>query len=259
MMRLSILTPVVIMSTLLSTACTKNESVKMMPLTTDSELALKFYETGVVAFDQLKWHLAMQNFEMATKEDPDFFMSYFWMYIIASKNPKDIAEKALQSNAPLNKAEQQIKKAFKYLLDGQNEKVAEAIQVAINLYPSDPNVHKSLYLLQFLLLKDVEGAFKTLNRAIEERPDYALAYNYLGYAHMEFEDYNKAEEAFNKFIKLAPNQANPYDSKGDFYMKTEKYDKAYESYTKSFELDSGFAVSEKKARKAKQLQEKMEN
>lgn len=245
------------MSTLLSTACTKSESVKLMPLTTDSELALKFYETGVVAFDQLKWHLAWQNFEMAVKEDPDFFMPYLWMYIMPSTSHKDIAENVLQTNTPLNRAEQQIKKAFKYMLDGQNEKVVESVQVAIDLYPSDPDVHKSLYLMQFFLLNDLEGALKTLNRAVEERPDYAFAYNYLGYAHMEFEEYGKAEEAFNKYIKQAPKQANPYNSKGDFYMRTKQYGKAYECYTKSLENDSSFMDSVKKAKKAKQLMEKL--
>jgi tetratricopeptide (TPR) repeat protein len=260
MMRLSILTVVVIMSTLLSTACTENGSEELMPLTTDSELALKFYETGVVALDQLKLDLASNNFEMAIKEDPDFFMSYFWLYIIAHKDSKDIADKALQTNAPLNKAEQQIKKAFRYLLDGQVEKVTENIQVAIDLYPSDPHVHKSLYLSQYFVLKDMEGALKTMNRAIEERPDFASTYNYLGYAQMYLEEFDKAEAAFNKYIKLAPDQANPYDSKGDFYMYTEQYDKAYENYMKAFEIDSSsFAVSRNKARKAKRHLEKLEN
>ena len=247
------------MSTFLSTTCTKNESAELMPLTTDSELALKFYETGVVAFDQLKLDLAVQNFEMAVEEDPDFFMSYFWMYIIAHKDLKNIAEKALQTKSPLNKAEQQIKKAFKYLLDGQSEKVVESIQIAIDLYPSDPDVHKSLFLLQYFILKDIEGALKTMNRAIEERPDFAGTYNYLGYAQMYLEDLDKAEEAFNKYIKLAPTLANPYDSKGDFYMHTEQYDKAYEHYMKALEIDSSFMESMKKAKKAKQLLEKAGN
>jgi len=248
------------MSALLISACNENESAELMPLTTDSELAVKFYETGVVAFNQLKLDLARKNFEMAVQEDPDFFMSYFWLYIIAHKDQKNIAEKALQTKDPLNKAEQQIKKAFKYMLDGQSEKVVENIQIAIALYPSDPDVHKSLYILQYFLLKDIEGALKTINFAIEERPDFASTYNYLGYAQMYLGDLDKAEEAFNKYIKLAPTQANPYDSKGDFYMHTEQYDKAYENYMKAFEIDSSsFSVSEKKARKAKQHLEKMEN
>jgi len=256
MMRLRILTPVLFISALLSTSCIKNESVELMPVTTDSELALEFYETGVIAFDQVKLSLAWDNLELAVREDPGFFMAHFWMYFMASKSSKQVAEKALQSDAPLNEAEKQIKTAFKYLLDGQHEKIVEHLQLAIDLYPSDPQLHKILYVIQFQYLKDFDGAVKSIQRAIEERPDFALAYNMLGYAHMDLEEYDMAEEAFDTYIKLAPTIANPYDSKGDFYMTTEQFDKAYESYMKAFEIDSSFVVSEKKAAKAKYLQEK---
>ncbi|MEN8230086.1 MAG: tetratricopeptide repeat protein [Bacteroidota bacterium] len=258
MMRLKILTPVLFISALLSTSCTQTESMEVMPITTDSELALEFYETGVLAFDQVKLSLAWHNFEMAVKEDPGFFMANLWMYFISSKGSKEVAEKVLQSDASLNEAEKQIKSAFKYLLDGQHEKVVEHLQLAIDLYPSDPHVHKILYVIQFHFLKDYETAVKTIHRAIEERPDYALAYNMLGYAHMDLEEYDKAEEAFDTYIKKAPAIANPYDSKGDYYMTTEQFDKAYESYMKAFEIDSGFVVSKKKALKAKQLLEKLD-
>jgi tetratricopeptide (TPR) repeat protein len=103
----------------------------------------------------------------------------------------------------------------------------------------------------------MEGAKETIYRAIEAQPDYAFAYNYLGYACMESDEMNKAEEALDKYISLAPDIANPYDSKGDYYMNTEQYDKAYESYMKAFEIDSGFAVSAKKAKKAKYLLDKL--
>ena len=79
-MRLKILTTGVVISFLLISTCTDNESGQVMPVTTDSELAQEFYETGMLAFDQLKWSLAWHNLEMAVKEDPDFFMAHFWMY-----------------------------------------------------------------------------------------------------------------------------------------------------------------------------------
>lgn len=256
-MRLGIVTPVLAISTLLTISCKSNESVEVMPVTTDSELALEYFETGMVAFDQLKLSLAWQNLELAIQEDPDFFMAYYWMYMMSGEYSKKLAEKAFQTKASLNEAESQIKTAFKYLLDGQNEKVVEHLQKAIDLYPSDPNVHKILYILQIQFLKDYQAAVKSLNLAIETQPDFALAYNYLGYALMDLKEFDRAEEAFNQYIRLAPSLANPYDSKGDFYMTTEQFDKAYDSYIKAFEIDSGFVVSEKKAMKAKHLLEKL--
>ena len=257
-MRLRTLTLVLVISSLLfTTTCTEEESATLMPVTTDSELALELYESGMLAFDQIKLGVAYHNLEMAVREDPDFFMSYFWMYFMSSKSSKKVAEKALQTSSSLNDGEKLIKTAFKYLLDGQDEKVVEHLQMAVDLYPSDPHIHKILYILQYQFMKDYEGAVKSITRAINAIPEYALAYNQLGYAFMELEEYDKAEKAFDQYIKKAPGLANPYDSKGDFYMTTKQFDKAYDSYMKAFELDSSFTVSEKKAKKAKQLMEKM--
>jgi tetratricopeptide (TPR) repeat protein len=255
-MRLRYLTAVLVISTLFISACTKDESVKLMPVTTDSELALAFYETGMLAYDQLKHGLAIHNLELAVREDQDFFMAYFWLYFMSGKSPKKVAEGALQADLDLNEAERHIKTAFKYLLDGQEEKVVENLKLAVDLYPSDPQVYKILYILQFQILKDFDGAIETIDRAIDAVPDYALAYNQLGYALMNEERIDEAEEAFDNYIRLAPELANPYDSKGDFYMHTKQFEKAYESYMKAYEIDSDFTVSEKKAKKAKYLMAK---
>jgi tetratricopeptide (TPR) repeat protein len=252
-MRLRILTPLVFISILIHTSCIQDESASMMPVTTDSELALELYQTAMLAFDQIKWGLAYYNLKLAVNEDPDFFMAYFWMYFVSGNDPSKIAEMALQSEADLNDGEREIKAAFKYLVDGQDEKVVEHLRKAIDLYPYDPHIHKILYILQYQYMKDVEGAVESLNRAIEAVPDYALAYNQLGYALMELEEFDKAEKAFDTYIRLAPGIANPYDSKGDYYMNTGQYKKAYESYMKAFETDSDFLVSEKKAQKARKL------
>ena len=255
-MRLRYLAAVFGISTLLIVTCTKEESVKVMPVTTGSELALEFYETGVLAFDQLKWDMARKNFEMSVKEDPNLFMSYLWMYFMSHKSSKKIAEMALQCDATLNNAEKQVKTAFKYLLDGQEEKMVEHMELAIDLYPSDPHLYKILYFVQSQLFKDMEGSLETILMAVKVQPGYASVYNYKGYAHMDMDEFGKAEVAFNNYIRLAPNTANPYDSKGDYYMATEQFKDAFESYMKAFKIDSNFAISEKKAKKAKYFMEK---
>ena len=246
------------MSIFIVSSCTQDERVREMPLTTDSKLALEFYETGLLAFDQIKFSLAYHNLELAVKEDPDFFMAHFWMYFMSGKGTKKVADKAVQTNAPLNEAEQQIKSAFKYLLDGQENKVVEHLEMAIDLYPGDPHVHKILYILQFQYMNDLDAAVESMERAIEACPDYPAAYNQLGYVLMDLERFDEAESAFDRYISLAPAIANPYDSKGDFYMNTGQYKKAYESYSRAYEIDPYFTISEKKARKAKQLIEETE-
>ncbi|MCP4310290.1 MAG: tetratricopeptide repeat protein [Bacteroidetes bacterium] len=249
-MRLRILVPLLVVSFLIHSSCTQDESVALMPVTTDSELALEFYETGMLAYDQVKWELAYHNLELAIKEDSDFFMAHFWMYFLSGKRSKEIAENALMVETELSDGEMQIRTAFKYLLDGQDMKVVEHLQNAIDLYPGDPDAHKILFILQFHYIKDLESAVKSIRRAIDACPDYSVAYNQLGYALMYLEEYEESEEAFDNYIRLAPNTANPYDSKGDYFMSTKQYDLAYESYMKAYDIDPTFRVSEKKALKA---------
>ena len=228
-----------------------------MPITTDSELALELYETGLIAFDHFKHKLSWENLYRAVELDPDFFMAYFWLYYMSSKESKKAAEKAFQSEVELSPGEKEVKMALKYLVDGQEEKVMEHLQNLVDLYPSDPQTHKILYLIQQMYFKDIEGAILSLERAIRECPEYPLAYNQLGYAYMDMEEYEKAEATLDDYIRLAPDQANPYDSKGDFFMATEQYQEAYDSYMKAFEIDStAFSISKKKAKKARMLMEK---
>jgi len=258
MMRVRVLTHVMGISILIISACTGNESAVLMPVTTDSELALELYETGLVAYDQVKTELAWHNFQYAVQADPDFFMVNYWMYFMAGKKSKKIAEDVFQSDVELNEAEELIKTSLKYLMDGQNEKVVEHLRMAIDLYPKDPHVHKLLYLFQYMYLKDYEGAIETMVRTVQEVPDYASVYNYLGYAYTNVEEYEKAEEALDNYIRLAPNQANPYDSKGDYFMETKQFEEAYESYMKAYEMDSMyFEISKKKALKAKEMMEQV--
>ena len=224
-----------------------------MPLTTESELALKLYEAGLLAFDQIKLEVAVDNFNQAVKEDPDFFMAHYWLYFITGKSSKKIADRALQVNAELSDGEREIQKAFRYLVDGQAEKVVEHLKNAVDLYPEDPQVHKLLYIFQFNYLEDMHPALESIRRAIDCCPDFPLAYNQLGYVLMDLDQMDEAGKAFESYRRLAPGQANPYDSKGDFFMKTGQYDSAYYNYSKAYEIDPVFTISAKKASKAKML------
>jgi len=252
-MRLSTLTPVLVFSILLFARCTEEKTPTVMPVTTSSDLALKLYETALVAYDEFKVSLALEDLQMAVKQDPDFFMAYFWMYFISSKDPKIIVEKALQSDIQLNPGEEQVRSALKYLVDGQDQKAVEHLQNLVDMYPSDPHTHKILFYVQFHWMKDVEAAIVSMKRTIRECPDYPDVYNQLGYAYMENEQFEDAEKAFDTYIEKAPEQANPYDSKGDYFMATKQYQEAYDSYMKAYSIDSGFEISKQKAGKAMQM------
>jgi tetratricopeptide (TPR) repeat protein len=255
-MRLRPLTLVLVVSNLIIFSCTQQVPKETMPVSTSSDLAREFYETAIAALDRLNYSVAWDNLQYAIKEDPDFFMANFWLYYISSKDSKNVAERIQQSDAELNDAEKEIKTAFKFLLEGQYEKTVDFLQKAIALYPYDPQLYKILYMLQLQFMKDAEASIATIEKAVDACPDFPMAYNFLGYAHLDLKNFDQAEKAFDKYIELAPDQANPYDSKGDYFMEIKSYQEAYESYMKAYEIDSSFTISRKKAEKAKQLLEK---
>ena len=83
-MRVNILTPVFAFSILLFAGCAEEKADPLMPVTTNSELALELYETGIKAFDQFKQKLAYENMYKAVELDPDFFMAYFLKHCMIS-------------------------------------------------------------------------------------------------------------------------------------------------------------------------------
>lgn len=234
-------------------SCKNGGNNGKMPVTTDSEQAMEYYQMAVTAFDRIKYSEAIDYFKKAIEEDPEFFMAYYWLYPLSGEYAKKVAERAFRIERELSDAESIIKTAFKYLVDGQKERAIEQVEKLIELYPEDVEAYKILYLLQFQFWQDMESARETLEAAIKVQPDHAISYNMLGYALMDLGDYENAGKAFDKYMKLEPDIANPYDSKGDYLMNLNRYREAYENYMKAYEIDSTFTISLKKAEKARKL------
>lgn len=94
------------------------------------------------------------------------------------------------------------------------------------LAPNDPEVHFHLGTLN-----DRRGHYKeaeaNLKRAIELKPDYHSAMNYLGYTYAERNIHlNDAEHLLNDAIALYPDSPAYMDSLGWIYYKLGKYKKA---------------------------------
>ena len=80
-------------------------------------------------------------------------------------------------------------------------------------------------------------------KATEIAPKYSPAYNILGYALRQKENYAEAEQAFKKYIELIPNDPNPYDSLAELFLKMGKFDDAITQYRKALAIDPNFLNS----------------
>jgi tetratricopeptide (TPR) repeat protein len=78
---------------------------------------------------------------------------------------------------------------------------------------------------------------------VELAPDYAPAYNLLGYAHRQAGQFGESEQAFKKYIELIPNDPNPYDSYAELLMKMGRFDESIAMYRKALATDQNFSPS----------------
>jgi Tfp pilus assembly protein PilF len=66
---------------------------------------------------------------------------------------------------------------------------------------------KTMLAVVYRMQKKYLNAEKTLNKVIEQNPNYAKAYLYLGYVYQDKGEAQKSVEYFKKFVELEPNSA----------------------------------------------------
>jgi tetratricopeptide (TPR) repeat protein len=109
-------------------------------------------------------------------------------------------------------------------------------------YPRDERAH---FLLggAYFGQQDYPKAIAEYRRSVEIAPDYAPAYNLLGYAHRQAGQFGDAEQAFKKYIELIPTDPNPYDSYAELLMKMGRFDESITMYRKALDTDPNFSPS----------------
>jgi tetratricopeptide (TPR) repeat protein len=78
---------------------------------------------------------------------------------------------------------------------------------------------------------------------VDVNPDFAPAYNLLGYVYRTIDDLDSARSAFERYVELIPDEPNPYDSYAELLMEMGEYDESIENYRKALEYDPHFAAS----------------
>jgi len=215
-----------------------------IPITTKSEEAQREFLLGRDLSERLLANDSLQHFDKALALDPEF----------AS------AELARANNAPTTKEFFEHQKKALSLADkasegeklfilanqaGANGKPAEQKQYLDKLatdYSADERVQFNLGGYYFGQ-QEYDRAVEHYKRATEISPTYSPAYNLLGYAYRQQENYGEAEQAFKKYVQLIPNDPNPYDSYAELLLKMGKFDDSIGQYRKALSVDSRFVPS----------------
>ena len=252
----------------------KNEFIRLVSAANSSaEIVLA---VGLLSVELEDYDLAEKYFLQSLKKNPkDKDQIFIYLAKIAEKkNQEDAAitwlNKVSNGNhfieskliaAEIIAKKESIDKALVFLdtikIDAQDEKLSiirlktslltrsnrnqEAFQLMQNEAPNF--AQSSEFKFDFALLADKLNKYdlmeKLLREAIKIRPDYAVAYNALGYS---FADRNINLEDAKKYIELAlsisPNNHYILDSMGWLYFRLGKLDSALSFIQKAYDVQS---------------------
>src|SRR5262249_50397112 len=119
-----------------------------------------------------------------------------------------------------------------------------AMNDALSMYPHDKRLN---FLFGYWLYKQdqYDHAENLTRKALKEDPQYATAYNQMGYLYSRRGDYAKALEATGKYLQLLPNEPNPHDSHAEMLRLSGRFEEALEHYRMALKIDPTFYISQK--------------
>jgi len=90
---------------------------------------------------------------------------------------------------------------------------------------------------------ELDVAEKTWQHILEINPNFAGAYNFLGYLYLNQGRYDEAEAAMRRYAFVAPDLANPHDSLGEVLYTVGRYEEAEDEFKIALDRQPDFFYS----------------
>lgn len=217
-------------------------------VTTSSDKAYEAYLKGIEYSNKLYTMEAKQEFENAVKLDPQFAMAYARLAPIY----KDLGRNDEYEHAKAKALEfidkvKDLERIEINLLIARTEQRMNDVEAYANellkKYPDNLDGH-AFKSTQYWIRGEVDKGIDENLKVLEIDPEYALAYNMLGYLYYQKGEYDKALEYIDKYSTLAVDQANPHDSNGEILLWLGRYDEALRQFqiADSIKPDLDFVV-----------------
>jgi tetratricopeptide (TPR) repeat protein len=223
-----------------------NGKAQKFPVTTSSAAAARYFETGMVHYENHRWNFALRDWREAVALDPKFALAYTWI-CFTTTDPAEESQDRAKAKALLNHITPAEQSMVRWMAGVHENNYVEGIQAMNDLALAYPHDKRLNFLIGYWLYKlDEYERSKTFTlQALEDDPAYATAYNQLGYLYSRGREYDKAIEAMGKYVKLLPNEPNPHDSYGEMLRLSGRFDDALEQYHIALKIDPTFYISQK--------------
>jgi len=217
-----------------------------LPVTSASAAARRYFENGMVQYENHRWNFALEDWHQAVKLDPDFAQAHVWIAMTTvdpaeESKHRELAKASMEHATP---AEQLLVRWMAGIHENNYVAGIAAMNDLLAQYPQDKRLN---FLCGYWLYKldQYDLAEKLTQRALVEDPRYATAYNQMGYIYSRRGDYQKAIEAESKYVELLPNEPNPHDSYGEMLRLSGRFEDALEQYHIALKIDPTFYISQK--------------
>src|SRR6266700_5818986 len=182
------------------------------PVATKSVDAQRLVETALDQYENALLDNSVESARKATEKDPQFALAYaVWSFAARRNQPNPEAARKAESLAAAAPADERL--LVNFLTSVQKDDMLPAITAMNDLLKRFPNDRHALYLTSEWLYfqQDFNRSVKMMEQIIKLDPNFAPAYNMLGYAKVETGDPDpaKAIAYLKKYAALQPGQANP--------------------------------------------------
>ncbi len=214
-----------------------------LEVTSTSEEASRHFWAGVHDADNIFFTRAATHFEKALELDATFGMAR----VLHARNAPGLSQ--ADRIAKINKGIAELSEASTGELltalgmrewTAGNPKEAKALfGTASKMMPGDP--HLALYKAFVTgAATNPEMGIAAVRDVTERFPEFAAAWNILGYQLWQSGDRAGGLAAIKKYAALAPDHPNPHDSYAELLQWTGRYDEAMKHYRRAAELDPSF-------------------
>ncbi len=213
-------------------------------VTTSSEQARKAYNEARENDLKMYEREAISGYATALQYDPHFVMATLRLADkIRGRDPeraKSLLASAARARDEITPREQLLLRIYEERWGKRDVATLGALyDEYLRRFPEDPEG----YLMRCYFLagqKRTAEALAEYERLLAVNPNYAIAYNTLGYASAARGDFAKAEDYLKRYRYLAPDQANPLDSLGELYALTGRYVEAEDVLRKALAIKGDF-------------------